>query len=101
MSVWGSVFLAWGFLEIYEASFKNKYLKRSEKILLLAKEKFWDSEKNGFYFVSKDYDNEVPRIKKIYDGAIPSGNSIAFLTLLRLGRLTENQKYEILSFAKY
>jgi uncharacterized protein YyaL (SSP411 family) len=88
------IFLAWGFLEIYEANFKIKYLKRCEKLFKLAKEKFWDGERSGFYFSSKDYDNEVPRIKKIYDGAIPSGNSIAFLTLLRLGRLKENTKYK-------
>lgn len=88
------VFLAWGFLEIYEASFDNKYLRRIEKLISLIKKKFWDNKKSGFYFTGKDYESEVPRIKKIYDGAIPSGNSIAFLILLQLGKMTEKIAYE-------
>jgi uncharacterized protein YyaL (SSP411 family) len=88
------IFLAWGFLEIYEACFAYKYLERIEKLISICKKRFWDEKKGGFYFTSRDSDKEVPRIKKVYDGAIPSGNSVALLTLLRLGRLTEDLNYE-------
>jgi uncharacterized protein YyaL (SSP411 family) len=88
------IFLAWGCLEIYEANFENKYLKKVEKLISISKKKFWDKKNGGFYFVPKDYDIEVPRIKKVYDGAFPSGNSVAMLMLLRLGILTENINYE-------
>ncbi|MCW3998373.1 MAG: thioredoxin domain-containing protein [Candidatus Bathyarchaeota archaeon] len=91
------VFLAWGFLEIYEACFESKYLTRIEELIAISKKEFWDKNKGGFYFTSKDIEKALPRIKKLYDGAIPSGNSVALLTLLRLARLTEDQNYEILA----
>jgi uncharacterized protein YyaL (SSP411 family) len=88
------VFLGLGFLELYESSFDSKYLRRIEKLISIIKKNFWDDQKSGFYFSTKDSDSEVPRIKKIYDGAIPSGNSIAFLLLLQLGKMKENTTYE-------
>jgi uncharacterized protein YyaL (SSP411 family) len=91
------IFLAWGFLEIYEACFESKYLTRIEELISISKREFWDEKKGGFYFAPKDGENAIPRIKKVYDGAIPSGNSIALLTLLRLSRLTEDLNYEIMA----
>ena len=87
------MFLIWGFLEIYEACFKNRYLDRIEELFSDSKIKFWDEKNGGFYF-SEKIDDEVPRFKNIYDGAIPSGNSVALLNLLRFGMLTENSEYE-------
>jgi uncharacterized protein YyaL (SSP411 family) len=56
-------------------------------------EHFWDDENGGFYFTA-DYGEALPvRHKEIYDGAIPSGNSIAMTNLLHLGRITVNHDF--------
>ena len=55
---------------------------------------FWDDKNGGFFFTSDDGESLLLRQKEIYDGAIPSGNSIAMLNLLRLGRMTANSELE-------
>ncbi len=48
----------------------------------------------GFFFTAEDGEKLLARQKEIYDGAIPSGNSVAMLNLLKLAQLTGNQDYE-------
>jgi len=55
---------------------------------------FWDDKNGGFYFTADDGENLLLRNKEIYDGAIPSGNSVAMLNLLRLDRITANSDFE-------
>ena len=57
-------------------------------------EHFWDNQNGGFYFTADDGESLLIRQKEIYDGAIPSGNSIAMLNLLRLGRITADSSLE-------
>ena len=57
-------------------------------------EHFWDKEKHGLYFTADDAEELIFRKKEIYDGAVPSGNSVAMLNLLRLGRMTANAEFE-------
>ena len=51
-------------------------------------ELFWDDDQGGFYFSGKDADELIVRDKELYDGAMPSGNSVASVELLRLANLT-------------
>ncbi len=85
-------FFVWGLIELYEATFEENYLKEALKLTNDMLKLFWDEERGGFYFTSKDSEKLIARMKKIYDGAIPSGNSVASLNLLRLGRLTMNEE---------
>jgi len=55
---------------------------------------FWDDKEGGFFFTATDAEKLLIREKEIYDGAIPSGNSVAALDLLRMGRLTLNRDWE-------
>jgi len=55
--------------------------------------RFWDEKNGGFYFTSKESSDAVPRRKEVYDGALPSGNSVALLNLLRLGLLSGNSGF--------
>jgi uncharacterized protein YyaL (SSP411 family) len=50
-------------------------------------EYFWDEKDNGFFFTADDAESLIVRKKESYDGAIPSGNAVAMLNLLRLARL--------------
>ncbi len=55
---------------------------------------FWDKEHGGYYFTPDDGEDLIVREKESYDGAIPSGNSVAMLNLIRLSRLTGNAEME-------
>jgi uncharacterized protein YyaL (SSP411 family) len=87
-------FLVWGLLEVYEACFEEAYLQAAKELTKTMTERFWDDNDGGFYFTAKGAENAVPRRKEAYDGALPSGNSVALLNLLRLALLTGDSAYE-------
>jgi uncharacterized protein YyaL (SSP411 family) len=87
-------FMIWGLLELYEATFTVDYLKAALDLNKLFLQYFWDAERGGFYFTSVDGSELPVRKKEIYDGATPSGNSVAALNLLRLHRLTGDPEFE-------
>jgi uncharacterized protein YyaL (SSP411 family) len=87
-------YLIWALIEMYEATFDNKYLNKA----LLLNEKlisdFFDSENGGFYLYGSESESLVLRPKELYDGATPSGNSVAAYNLLKLAKLTENSGFD-------
>lgn len=87
-------FLIWGLIELYEVSFDIKYLKAAIKLNTELLENFWDNEKGGLFFTSSDAEKLLIRNKEIYDGAVPSGNSVELLNLLRLARITGDSELE-------
>lgn len=87
-------FFIWGLLECYEAFFDTSYLRLALKLQEDLDIHFWDRAKGGYYFTPDDGEALITRQKEAYDGAIPSGNSVSMLNLLRLARITGNQKYE-------
>jgi uncharacterized protein YyaL (SSP411 family) len=91
-------FLAWGLIEVYEADFDEKYLKAALQLTEAMLARFWDEQNGGFYFTSKDAAEVLVRRKEVYDGALPSGNSVALMNLLRLARLSDNSAYEEKAF---
>jgi len=86
-------FLAWGLLELYEAGFDAKYLEAAKDLTDSALKHFWDDKNGGFYMTADDAEKLITRSKDIYDGAIPSGNSVAMLNLLRLNKITGKSEY--------
>jgi uncharacterized protein len=90
-------FMIWGLLELYEATFEVDYLKAALDLNKLFLQYFWDTERGGFYFTSADASELPVRKKEIYDGATPSGNSVAALNLLRLHRITGDHEFEKLA----
>lgn len=87
-------FFIWGLLELYEATFDIRYLQSALNLNTQLMEHFWDSHAGGFYFTAKDSEELILRKKEIYDGATPSGNSVAALNLLRLARITAHADFE-------
>jgi uncharacterized protein YyaL (SSP411 family) len=87
-------FLAFGLIELYEAGFDEKYLRTAVDLTKSMIAQFWDEKNGGFFFTSKNIVEEVPRLKQTYDGAIPSGNSVAVHNLLRLARLSGETSFE-------
>jgi uncharacterized protein len=87
-------FLVWGLLELYEATFDPEWLKSAMELNQYLIAHYWDNENGGFFFTSDQSEALITRTKEIYDGAVPSGNSVAMSNLLRLGRITANTDFE-------
>lgn len=87
-------FYVWGLIELYEATFDIQYLKSAIKFNQDMINIFFDKEKGGFYLYGSDSEQLIVRPKELYDGAIPSGNSVATMNLLRLSRITGNFELE-------
>ncbi len=87
-------FLIWGLLELYEATFDVNYLEVALELNNEMIKCFWDEQGGGFYFTAYDAEELIVRQKEIYDGAIPSANSVAVLNLFRLARMTANSDLE-------
>ncbi len=87
-------FLIWGLLELYETIFDVHYLEAALELNNEMIKYFWDEQGGGFYFTADDAEELIVRQKEIYDGAIPSGNSVAVLNLFRLARITADSEYE-------
>jgi uncharacterized protein YyaL (SSP411 family) len=81
-------FFIWGLLELYEASFDAAYLKAALELNKDMISLFWDSEKGGLFFTPKDGEKLLIRKKEAHDAAVPSGNAVAMLNMLRLARFT-------------
>jgi uncharacterized protein YyaL (SSP411 family) len=86
-------FVAAGLIDLYEATFERVYLDRAVELTEILLLRFWDEKEGGFYFTSNDHEALISRSKSAFDGAIPSGNSVAVFVLLRLSYLTENPSY--------
>ncbi|KPJ49369.1 MAG: thioredoxin, partial [candidate division Zixibacteria bacterium DG_27] len=87
-------FLTWGLLELYETTFDAGYIQAALELNKIMFEHFWDEQNGGFYFTPDDGEDLIVRSKEVYDGAVPSGNSVAMLNLLRLGRITAESDLE-------
>lgn len=87
-------FFIYGLHDLYEATFNPQYLKEAKRLTHQMLRLFWDKEGAGFFFTAVDAEKLLLRQKEIYDGAIPSGNSIAALDLIRLSRLTMEKEFE-------
>ncbi len=84
------LYLAWAALELYGVTFEPEYLEKSVDLLHQANQHCWDEELGGFYLTKDLTDQALGLQKQIYDGAIPSSNSLGLYLLLKLGRITEN-----------
>ncbi len=87
-------FMISALIDLYETTFDVGLLKTAIEFNDLMITHFYDSINGGFFF-TPDYGEElITRNKEIYDGAIPSGNSIAVQNLLKLGKITGNASLE-------
>jgi len=87
-------FLVWGLLELYEADFNVRRMQTALDLNRHMIAHFWDEKSGGFYLTANDSEALLTRSKEIYDGAVPSGNSVAMWNLLRLSSITGNTDFE-------
>jgi len=86
-------FLIRGLIELCQTGFDMFYLEAALELTEKVMADFLDEKEGGFYAVSSD--TELPaRLKEIHDGAIPSGNSVMLMNLIRLARMTGRRDLE-------
>ena len=88
-------FLIAALLDLYETTFSVDHLIDALKLNDDLIKYFWDENDGAFFFTATDSEKLLVRQKEIYDGAIPSGNSIALLNLVRLYRFTGRTEFEV------
>ncbi|MDG6224611.1 MAG: thioredoxin domain-containing protein [Candidatus Thermoplasmatota archaeon] len=87
-------FMVQALLDLYEATLKEEHLKEALSLNRLTIERFQDEDRGGFFQISPGHEALMMRNKEAYDGAIPSGNSVQMLNLVRIARMTGDHSLE-------
>ena len=91
----GYAFQLSGVIELYEATLNPVHLDFAVELATSLLEKFFDPANGGFWQSPAGTNDLILRIKDDYDGAEPSGNSVATLALLKLGKITGEEKFTV------
>lgn len=86
-------FMIWALDTLYDTTFDPSYIIKAKYYADQMIELFWDKDEGGF-FINQHQEDLIMRPKEIYDGAIPSGNSVAAYQLLRLSKRTGETTYD-------
>ena len=78
-------------LDLYETQFDVRYLETAVKLAEKQSTLFEDRQHGGFFSTAAGDSSLLLRMKDDYDGAEPSGNSVAALNLLRLAQMTDRR----------
>ncbi|WP_094228377.1 thioredoxin domain-containing protein [Methanolobus psychrotolerans] len=87
-------FFIWGLIELYQTNFETKYIEHALKLNNYLLNHFYDNEDGGFFHTSDEAEELIFRSKEVYDGAIPSGNSVCIMNLLKLAKITADSEFE-------
>ncbi|SHL05004.1 thioredoxin domain-containing protein [Rhodothermus profundi] len=85
-------FLSWGLLDLYEATFEEHYLETALALTEQMLTHFWDA-RGVFYMTPDDGEPLIVRPRETMDNAMPSGNAVALMNLVRLGHMTGRTNY--------
>lgn len=85
--------LSYGLIELYQATADTHVL---DFVTTLTKEmiRLFKSESGGYFLTGHNAEALLIRPKELYDGAMPSGNSMAAYNLIRLAKLTADPQFE-------
>jgi uncharacterized protein YyaL (SSP411 family) len=86
-------FLIAGLLDLYEAGGDPLWLEKAVELDAILEARFEDKSRGGYFLTGDDHEDLLVREKPSYDGAEPSGNSVAALNLLRLHEFTAEDGY--------
>ncbi len=81
-----------GLIELYEATFEKRWLDQAHTLAGVTMDRFWCPDVGGFFFTAGDHEPLITRGKDVRDNAIPSGNSLMLMNLLRLGTMLDDAR---------
>jgi uncharacterized protein YyaL (SSP411 family) len=87
-------FLIAGLLDLYEAISDPRWLRAAIALQAALDAHYGDEVAGGYFQTADDQEHLIVREKPTLDGAVPSGNSVAALNLLRLAEFTGDYAYE-------
>jgi uncharacterized protein YyaL (SSP411 family) len=87
-------FLLSGVTDLYEATIEPQHLDFAIALAEAMVAKYYDPENGGFWQSAGSANDLILRVKDDYDGAEPSGNSVATLALLKLAAITGREDFK-------
>jgi uncharacterized protein YyaL (SSP411 family) len=87
-------FFIFGLTDLYMATFRPGFLSAAVELQHTFDDRFWDERRGGYFSALAGKGDLITRQKDVYDGAIPSANSVAFTNLIRLSLFTGDPFYE-------
>jgi hypothetical protein len=81
-------FLGWGLLELHRSTGEEKHLHDAGKVLWAMNRRFQEPENGGMFFTPLDREPFLTRFTESFDGALPSGGSVAAYANLLLAELS-------------
>ena len=87
-------YLLWGLMELHQMNYRTEHLETAVELASAMLDQFHDPDNGGFFLTGSENDLLFPRVKPSFDGPMPSGNSVAAVNLIRLGRLTGRRDFE-------
>ncbi len=78
------VFMIQALIDLYESDFDEQWLREALALARIVDEQFEDAEHGAYFTTGKDHEVLIARLKNPHDGALPSGNGVHALNLLRL-----------------
>jgi uncharacterized protein YyaL (SSP411 family) len=85
-------FLIAGLIDLYQATSEPRWLVEAIDLQKVLDADYWD-EAGGYFLTSAGHEALLAREKPTWDGAEPSGNSVALMNLARLTELTTDDAY--------
>ncbi|MES1165463.1 MAG: thioredoxin domain-containing protein [Verrucomicrobiota bacterium] len=85
-------FLTAGLLDLFEATADRRWLESALSVGEETERLFADSA-GGWFMTAGDHERLIAREKPAYDGAEPSGTSVALLSVMRLATLTTDDRW--------
>lgn len=86
-------YLVEGLLALHQATGDAQWLELALEISEEQLQRFWDEDQGGFFFTSTGHDSLLARAKNPVDQATPSATSVSTANLLRLAKLTEEERW--------
>jgi len=83
-------FLTWGLLELFTTTSEPRYLREAASLNRTMLELFGEDQHGAFTYSGRENEALVLTTREFYDGALPSGNSVALSNLTRLATLLDD-----------
>jgi uncharacterized protein YyaL (SSP411 family) len=90
-------FVAAGLFDLYEASFDARWLREALALVAATEALFADGERGGWFMTSDRHEKLLARERPSYDGATPSGTSVAMMNALRAATFTGEERWRVVA----